>query len=79
MCTSEFWRIQPRCVGRPCLTWHPSRCFGTKRGVIAPTRLTTQFAICNVQFAIPPSLTEPRSSRYPATVASPRPLRASQP
>ncbi|WP_144056715.1 DUF1589 domain-containing protein [Rhodopirellula europaea] len=19
---------------RPCLTWHPRRCFGTKRGVI---------------------------------------------
>ncbi|HBE63957.1 MAG TPA: hypothetical protein DDX19_14705 [Rhodopirellula baltica] len=21
---------------RPCSTWHPSRCFGTKRGVISP-------------------------------------------
>ncbi|WP_143549314.1 DUF1589 domain-containing protein [Rhodopirellula bahusiensis] len=21
---------------RPCLTWHPRRCFGTKRGVIEP-------------------------------------------
>ncbi|WP_443217459.1 hypothetical protein [Rhodopirellula sp. P2] len=34
--------MQLRCVGRPCLTWHPSRCFGTKRGVIAPTHSITQ-------------------------------------
>ncbi|WP_144054668.1 DUF1589 domain-containing protein [Rhodopirellula europaea] len=24
------YRLRTR---RPCLTWHPSRCFGTKRGV----------------------------------------------